>query len=162
MTSDTSTSKHVPLLRLLYPTCLKTPPPAGGFAMIGCWLSVKGYWRLCHTLKVPAQSSAKTGFTVFSFWIFPLLQFPHCSEKPKQMKSSMTFMQKVHRDNDNITPEWQHSPECMCHLRNIACDYQESVTTGQTVGRQKLDKVIPMCRYASQATQNGGGLNDFD
>ena len=37
----------------------------------------------------------------------------------------------------------------MCHLRNIAiCDYQESVTTGQTP-----DKVIPMCRYASQTTQ---------
>ena len=36
----------------------------------------------------------------------------------------------------------------MCRLRNIAmCDYQESVT-GQT-----LDKVIPICRYASQATQ---------
>ena len=27
-------------------------------------------------------------------------------------------------------------------------DYQESVTTGQTP-----DKVIPMCRYASQVTQ---------
>ena len=32
------------------------------------------------------------------------------------------------------------------------CDYQESVTTGQT-DRQTPDKVIPMCRYASQATQ---------
>ena len=32
------------------------------------------------------------------------------------------------------------------------CDYQESVTTGQT-NRQTPDKVIPMCRYASQATQ---------
>ena len=31
-------------------------------------------------------------------------------------------------------------------------DYQESVTTGQT-DRQTPDKVIPMCRYASQATQ---------
>ena len=43
----------------------------------------------------------------------------------------------------------------MCHLRNIATcmrDYQESVTTGQTDG-QMPDKVIPMCRYASQATQ---------
>ena len=41
----------------------------------------------------------------------------------------------------------------MCCLRNIAmCDYQESVTTGQT-DRQTPDKVIPMCRYASQATQ---------
>ena len=30
---------------------------------------------------------------------------------------------------------WQHSEECMCHLRNIVlCDYQESVTTGQTDG----------------------------
>ena len=36
------------------------------------------------------------------------------------------------------------------------CDYQESVTTGQTDGqtdKQTPDKVIPMCRYASQATQ---------
>ena len=32
------------------------------------------------------------------------------------------------------------------------CDYQESVTTGQT-DRQTPDKVIPMCRYASQETQ---------
>ena len=31
-------------------------------------------------------------------------------------------------------------------------DYQESVTTGQT-DRRTMDKVIPMCRYASQATQ---------
>ena len=45
----------------------------------------------------------------------------------------------------------------MCRLRNIAMrDYQESVTTGQTDGRtdrQTPDKVIPMCRYASQAAQ---------
>ena len=45
----------------------------------------------------------------------------------------------------------------MCRLRNIAMhDSQESVTTGQTYGgmdRQTPDKVIPMCRYASQATQ---------
>ena len=41
----------------------------------------------------------------------------------------------------------------MCRLRNIAIhDYQESVTTGQT-HRQTPDKVIPMCRYASQVTQ---------
>ena len=47
--------------------------------------------------------------------------------------------------------------ECMCRLRNIAMrDYQESVTMGQTdtrTHRQTPDKVIPMCRYASQATQ---------
>ena len=52
---------------------------------------------------------------------------------------------------------WQHSEECMCRLRNIALrDYQESVTTGQTdrrTDRQTPDKVIPMCRYASQAAQ---------
>ena len=46
----------------------------------------------------------------------------------------------------------------MCRLRNIAMrDYQESVTIGQTdtrTHRQTPDKVIPMCRYASQATQN--------
>ena len=45
----------------------------------------------------------------------------------------------------------------MCRLRNIAMrDYQESVTTVQThtrTDRQTPDKVIPMCRYASQATQ---------
>ena len=45
----------------------------------------------------------------------------------------------------------------MCRLRNIALrDYQESVTIGQTdtrTHRQTPDKVIPMCRYASQATQ---------
>ena len=36
-------------------------------------------------------------------------------------------------------------------LRNIAMlDYEESVTTGQT---QTPDTVIPMCRYALQATQ---------
>ena len=47
----------------------------------------------------------------------------------------------------------------MCGLRNIAMrDYQESVTTGQTDRRtetdtQTPDKMIPMCRFASQATQ---------
>ena len=48
----------------------------------------------------------------------------------------------------------------MYRLRNIAVrDYQESVTTGQTrhmdrgTDRQKPDKVIPMCRYPSLATQ---------
>ena len=45
----------------------------------------------------------------------------------------------------------------MCRLRNIAMrDYQESVNIGQTdarTHRQTPDKVIPMCRYASQATQ---------
>ena len=45
--------------------------------------------------------------------------------------------------------------EYMCRLRNIAMrDYQDSVTTGQT-DRQTPDKVIHMCRYASQATQKG-------
>ena len=42
----------------------------------------------------------------------------------------------------------------MCRLQNIAlCDYQESVTTGQThrgtdrqMDRQRLDQGIPMCR----------------
>ena len=37
----------------------------------------------------------------------------------------------------------------MCRLQNIAL---ESVTDGQTDGRT-TDKVIPMCRYALQATQ---------
>ena len=33
------------------------------------------------------------------------------------------------------------------------CDYQESLTTGQTDGQTATDKVIPMCCYASQGTQ---------
>ena len=45
----------------------------------------------------------------------------------------------------------------MCRLQNIAMrDYQESVTTEQTdaeTDRQTPDKVIPMCRNASQAIQ---------
>ena len=45
----------------------------------------------------------------------------------------------------------------MRRLRNIAmCDYQESVTNGQTDGRTDSytpDKVIRMCCYASQVTQ---------
>ena len=53
----------------------------------------------------------------------------------------------------------------MCRLRNIAMrDYKESVTTGRTdrqtdrrTDRQAADKVIPMCRYASQATQKRYG-----
>ena len=52
----------------------------------------------------------------------------------------------------------------MCCLPNIAMrDYQKSVTTGQTdrqtdacMHRQTQDKVIPMCRYALQATQKKG------
>ena len=41
----------------------------------------------------------------------------------------------------------------MCHRRNIAVhDYQKNVTTGQT-DRQTPNKVIPMCSYALQATQ---------
>ena len=41
-------------------------------------------------------------------------------------------------------------------------DYQESVTTGQTdarTHRQTPDKVIPMCCYASQATQKSGEIS---
>ena len=44
----------------------------------------------------------------------------------------------------------------MCRLQNIAMgDFQESVTIGQTgrMDRQTPDKGIPMCCYASQATQ---------
>ena len=45
----------------------------------------------------------------------------------------------------------------MCRLRNKALrDYQESVTTGQTdrqTDRQTPDKVVPICHFASQATQ---------
>ena len=49
----------------------------------------------------------------------------------------------------------------MCRLRNIALlGNQERVATGQTLGRTDRrsdrhtpDEVIPVCRYASQATQ---------
>ena len=49
----------------------------------------------------------------------------------------------------------------MYRLRNIAMrDYQKSATNGQThrqtnrrTDSQTPDKAIPMCRYASQATQ---------
>ena len=45
----------------------------------------------------------------------------------------------------------------MCRLRNMhMCDYQESVTTGQTHRHIQTDrhrKKIPMCRYASHAAQ---------
>ena len=58
----------------------------------------------------------------------------------------------------NWKPECQYSKECMCHLGNIACDYQEIVTTGQTNGRtdRKTDAgqsnpYLPL--YASQVTQ---------
>ena len=40
-------------------------------------------------------------------------------------------------------------------------DYQEKMTTGQTDVRtdgHTPDKVIPMCRYASQATQHANAL----
>ena len=40
----------------------------------------------------------------------------------------------------------------MCRLQNMAMhDYQESVITRQT--DRRTNKVIPMCRYALQATQ---------
>ena len=45
--------------------------------------------------------------------------------------------------------QWQHSKECMCRLLNIAMDDYKDTQTN----RQMPDKVIPMCRYASQATQ---------
>ena len=44
-------------------------------------------------------------------------------------------------------------------------DYQESVTTWQTDGqtdRQTPDKVLPMCHYASQATQKSTLYIQFD
>ena len=44
----------------------------------------------------------------------------------------------------------------MRRLRNIAL---ENVTDRQTDGRT-TDKVIPMCRYASQATQKPYGQTD--
>ena len=53
----------------------------------------------------------------------------------------------------------------MCRLRNIAIrDYHEIMTTGQKDGRtddrQTPDKVILMCRYASQATQKVANRNE--
>ena len=66
--------------------------------------------------------------------------------------------------NHNIFISLNHSGSI---LRNACvacettmCDYQESVTTRQ-MDRQMQNKVIPMCHYASQATQkmkeNGRG-----
>ena len=44
----------------------------------------------------------------------------------------------------------------MCRLRNIALEsVTDRQTDRQTDGRT-TDKVIPMCRYASQATQKNG------
>ena len=40
----------------------------------------------------------------------------------------------------------------MCRLRNIAFESVTEVQTDRRTGRQTA-KVIPMCRYASQATQ---------
>ena len=46
-------------------------------------------------------------------------------------------------------------------MGNIAmCDYQESVTTGQT-DTQTPDKVIPMCRYALKVTQKGYRISGY-
>ena len=42
----------------------------------------------------------------------------------------------------------------MCRLQNIAMrDYQTDTWTDRRMDRQMPDKVIPMCRYALQATQ---------
>ena len=41
-------------------------------------------------------------------------------------------------------PEWQHSNEYMCRLRNIACDYQENGTTWWTDGQTKWSLCITM------------------
>ena len=50
--------------------------------------------------------------------------------------------------------------ECMCHLGNIPlesvtekCDRWTDRQTDRQTDGQTTDKVIPMCRYASQATQ---------
>ena len=47
----------------------------------------------------------------------------------------------------------------MCRLQNIAL---ESVTEkcDRRTDRRTTDKVIPMCRYASQATQTPGRRSD--
>ena len=52
------------------------------------------------------------------------------------------------------TKWWQHSEECMCHLRNIALESVTEKCDRQTeTDRRTTDKVISMCHYASQATQ---------
>ena len=60
--------------------------------------------------------------------------------------------QQQRRGYDNSSPDFRHgelkNEECMCRLRNITL---ESVT--EKCDRRTTDKVIPMCRYASQATQ---------
>ena len=66
---------------------------------------------------------------------------------------------KIVRMFNFFIPEWQHSKECMCRLKNIlTSEYQESVTSGQMdtqsdeglTDRLTSDKVIPMCCCASQ------------
>ena len=57
--------------------------------------------------------------------------------------------------------KWQHSEECMIvsPAKNSyawlprKCDYRTDRQTNTRTDKQKPDKVIPMCRYASQATQ---------
>ena len=69
--------------------------------------------------------------------------------KPKPYSLSVTETDK--QVKIYLQPEWQHPKECMCCLQNSdlrlprKCDYRTD--------RQKSGKVIPMCRYASQATQ---------
>ena len=93
--------------------------------------------------------------TYYSVWMSCLISFVWDSPSYDEWGKF-----KMKRDCKHLT-KWQHSEECMCGLRIIAMrDYQESVTTEQThrqthgqTDRQTSDKVIPMCRYASQATQ---------
>ena len=66
---------------------------------------------------------------------------------------------QTHRQTDRQTDPRQSDPYvplCFAGDTKAMRDYHESVTTKQTHGqreRQTPDKVIPMCRYALQATQ---------
>ena len=50
---------------------------------------------------------------------------------------------------DNLKKKWQHSEERTCRLRNMALESVTEKCDRRTDG-QTTDKVIPMCRYASQ------------
>ena len=77
--------------------------------------------------------------------LYPVVIFIICCEICKTPSYICIEVNDKHRD--------QISNEYMCPLRKIAkCDYQESVNTGQT-HRRTSDKMIPMGRLASQATQ---------
>ena len=65
-----------------------------------------------------------------------------------------TLLPYLNRLLEELMLKWQYSEECMCRLQNIAMrDYRTDKQTDRHMDRKTPDKVIPMCHYASQATQ---------